>query len=212
MEEKTCTLCGETKLVTEFYKRKGYNYRSACKKCENKISRDYYSQNKDGYYEQRKEYLKQYRENNREKARQYNKEYRQKNLEKVKKQIYEIDKRRSREDKLYRLKRCVRSNIKNSFVRKKFSKKLNTQEILQCDINFFVNYLLQTFKNNYGCEWDKIEKVHIDHIIPLATAHTEEEVYRLCHYSNLQLLKEKDNLAKNSKLQYNIEEYKKEME
>ena len=64
------------------------------------------------------------------------------------------------------------------------------------DFEYFYKHLLQTYKNNYGCEWDNIEKIHIDHVIPLAAAHTEEDVKKLCHYTNLQLLKEKDNLYK----------------
>ena len=43
-------------------------------------------------------------------------------------------------------------------------------------MEFFVEYLLQTFKNNYGYEWNKVEPVHIDHIIPLKYANNEKEV------------------------------------
>ena len=67
----------------------------------------------------------------------------------------------------------------------------------------FINHLLETFKNNYGYKWDGIEKVHIDHIIPLATAKTKEEVIKLCYYTNLQLLKAKDNIEKGNKLNWN---------
>lgn len=70
----------------------------------------------------------------------------------------------------------------------------------------FVKHLLTTFINNYGYEWDGKEPVHIDHIIPLATAKTEEEVIELCYYTNLQLLKAKDNLKKSCKLDFNKKE------
>lgn len=69
----------------------------------------------------------------------------------------------------------------------------------RCDLDFFVNYLLETYKKNYGVEYDNKEKVHIDHITPLSTAKTEEDVIKLCHYSNLQLLKAEDNLKKSNK-------------
>ena len=71
-----------------------------------------------------------------------------------------------------------------------------------------MEHLLQTFKSNYGYEWDKVEPVHIDHIIPLATAKTEEDIIKLCHYTNLQLLKAKDNLRKNAKNDWRLDDVK----
>jgi hypothetical protein len=41
---------------------------------------------------------------------------------------------------------------------------------------------------------------HIDHIIPLASAKDEDEIYKLCHYTNLQPLWWFDNLSKGSKM------------
>ena len=43
--------------------------------------------------------------------------------------------------------------------------------------------------DNHG-EW------HIDHILPLASAKDDEEVFKLCHYTNLQPLWAEDNLIK----------------
>ena len=83
-------------------------------------------------------------------------------------------------------------------------KNKKTSEILGCDLEYFANYLLQTFKNNYGYDWDGKEKISIDHIVPLATAKTEEEVIKLCHYTNLQLLKAEDNLQKGDKLNWEL--------
>ena len=45
---------------------------------------------------------------------------------------------------------------------------------------------------NHGKLW------HIDHIVPLATAETEEDLYKLFHYTNLQPLLVQDNLKKSS--------------
>ena len=85
-------------------------------------------------------------------------------------------------------------------------KRLTGAEIIRTYLDFFVKHLLETYKNNYGVEWDGIEKVHIDHIIPLASACTPSEVETLCHYKNLQLLKAKDNLRKNSKLDWRLDD------
>ena len=45
--------------------------------------------------------------------------------------------------------------------------------------------------------WDNI---HLDHIKPLATAKTEEDVILLNHYTNFQPLLAKDNLNKGKKI------------
>ena len=91
-----------------------------------------------------------------------------------------------------------------SFRRRGLQKKGKTEEIVGCDFKMFNDYLLNTFKNNYGYEYDGKEEVHVDHIIPLATATTEEEIIKLCHYTNLQLLKAKDNLDKKDKLDWQL--------
>ena len=67
-----------------------------------------------------------------------------------------------------------------------------------------MEHLRKTFKDNYGYDWDGQEDVHIDHIIPLATANNEEEVLKLCHYTNLQLLKPEDNMSKQDKLDWKL--------
>ena len=90
------------------------------------------------------------------------------------------------------------------FKKNKYKKNSKTHNIIGCDYDFFVNYLLKTFKNNYGYEYNNDENVQIDHIIPLSTANSVEEVIKLNHYTNLQLLKEEDNRKKSNKLDWRI--------
>ena len=54
-------------------------------------------------------------------------------------------------------------------------------------------------------EFEDLKNVHIDHIIPMSTAKSEEEVIKLNQYTNLQLLKAEDNLEKSDKLNWKLE-------
>lgn len=229
MEKKLCKKCGIEKEFDNFRIKnvngKKYLY-SYCKECEREINKEYIEKHKI----QRKEYMNKYRKENRkklniqrnilrknnvektrflnnesykrnkEKRLKHNKEYRIKNRNKINQQV--LNKKRN--DYIFRLKCQTRNVLLNSFKRNGKIKSEKTEKILGCDLEYFVNYLLQTFKNNYGYEWGKKEPVHIDHIIPLATAKTEEEVIKLNHYTNLQLLKAEDNLHKGTKLDYTL--------
>ena len=68
---------------------------------------------------------------------------------------------------------------------KLFCSKLKRENI------YWENYGLYNGELNYG--WD------IDHIIPISTAKTEEEIIKLNHYTNLQPLWRFDNLSKGKK-------------
>lgn len=147
---------------------------------------------------------KVYREIHKDKDKENHKKYYENHKNKIIARTTEYGKQRRKQDKIYKFKCQVRHLIGLSFTRKGYIKSKKTEEILGMDLLNFYNYLLRTFKNNYGYEWDGIESVHIDHIIPLSMAKTEKEVISLCHYTNLQLLKAKDNLQKQDKTDYKI--------
>ena len=56
----------------------------------------------------------------------------------------------------------------------------------------------------FDMSWSNVlnGEIHIDHIIPLDSAKIEEDIYRLCHYTNLQPLWAEDNLSKGCKLNW----------
>lgn len=150
-----------------------------------------------------KNYERKYNEEHIEEKRIRDIKWRRENKERVR--IYQQkDYERRKNDPILRLQRNIRNLINDSFNKHKYGKNKHTEEILGCKVDEFILHLLETFKSNYGYEWDKIEPVHIDHIIPLATAKTEEDVIRLCHYTNLQLLKAKDNMSKSDKLDWKL--------
>lgn len=71
-------------------------------------------------------------------------------------------------------------------------------EVLGCTYDELRKYMEAKF--SVGMSWGNMHLWHIDHIIPLATANTLDEVYKLNHYSNLQPLWALDNLKKNARL------------
>lgn len=147
-----------------------------------------------------KEQKRKYREEHSDELRAYFKKYRNEHKEELRAYL----KNKAENDPMYVLKLKVRRTIYDSFKRKNYTKNSHTAQILGCDVNYFISYLLETFKNNYGYDWDNNEPVQIDHIIPLAIAETEDDIIKLCHYTNLQLLKAEDNRAKSDKLDFKI--------
>jgi len=108
-------------------------------------------------------------------------------------------KRRWNEDEIFAMKVRLRNLIRNSFRRggyKKFN--ISTEKIVGINYDEFKKYLESKFLD--GMSWDNIGEWHIDHIIPLSTAKSEQEIINLCYYTNLQPLWEKDNLKKSDKM------------
>lgn len=163
---------------------------------------------KDEYYADHEKYLEKNRANyhkHREKRAEWKRTYYQENKTEIQKKKLAYTIKRLANDPIFKLKEQTRTLIRNSFKRTGYKKGTKTEEILGCDFNVFVEYLLGTWQANYGTEWNG-EPYHIDHIIPLATAKTEQDVIELCHYTNLQLLKPEDNQSKSDKLEWQISE------
>ena len=135
--------------------------------------------NKKAYYEANKENIIN-------KVKSYQKE----NLDK----INSYQKERLKTDILFKLKTNIKNLIGNSIRNSGFKKLSKTEQILGCTYDDFKLHLESKFELwmnwdnrglyngelNYG--WD------IDHITPLDSAITEEDVIRLNHYTNLQPL------------------------
>lgn len=184
-----------------YQKKYRENNKEILKEKQKEYHKRWYAKNKETKLLKNKEWLASHKEQRTLKI----KEWETKNHDRILQQKLKRRKERLKEDSVYKLKTQTRDVIKKSFRGVLKGKRGKTTEILGCDLDFFVKYLLETYKNNYGVEWDRVEKVHIDHIIPLATAKTKEDVIELCRYTNLQLLKAKDNLKKSSKMDWRLE-------
>ena len=174
--------------------------------CWAKERKAYYQKNKEKLITQQREYqklntdkIKQYVEDNREIINKRNQDYYILNKEKIniQKTLYHNEKMKT--DNLYKITYNIRRNITISIKNKGYTKKSKTTDILGCTFEEFKSHIESKFlpwmswenKGLYNGElnhgWD------IDHIIPISSATTEEEVIKLNHYSNLQPLCSKIN-------------------
>lgn len=127
------------------------------------------------------------------------KRHRHNNPERAKEIYNKSVKKRKENDPLFRLVCIVRSSLSKNLKRFNINKKDKTSDILGCSFEEFKNYLESKFEPwmtwenrglyngepNYG--WD------IDHMIPLSSGKSEEEILRLSNFINLQPLCSKIN-------------------
>lgn len=204
METKICSKCKIEKEICEFNKKnvnkKGVQfYKSRCKKCQNedeKIKRDnnpekykiWYDKNR----EERNKWRAEYYENNKEKIRERNKKY-----DKNKSLKFMV---KYHNDPIKKLRHILSCRMRDLLKLKSFKKKQLFNETLGCSPEFLKEYIEKKFVGDMSWENHGLYGWHIDHIIPLSSANTEEEVYKLCHYTNLQPLWAEDNLKKSNKI------------
>ena len=83
-----------------------------------------------------------------------------------------------------------------------FTRKSSVVDYLGCNIEFLKQHLEKQFKT--GMTWENYgygkEKWNMDHKIPVASAKSVEEMYILCHYSNLQPMWQPENIKKSNKI------------
>ena len=113
--------------------------------------------------------------------------------------LSEYTKTRTSTDPLFKLSRNLRSRLYSALKYQRQanykSSKPSTQDMIGCTFEFFKEYIENLFKPDMT--W---YNVHIDHIIPLASATTEEELIGLMHYTNCQPLWPIENLSKGCRL------------
>jgi hypothetical protein len=218
---KTCKDCRIEKSTDDFFKSKSNKdgYYNDCKVCYEE-KRKTYSKNyfmSDVTKERRKTYSKNHimsdvtkeKRNNRrfkkyyeniELSREINriarKKQRDKNRSEVnrKRRIYYMYKMKT--DPLFKIKKNIRNRIWK--YTKSIGKSKKTFDIVGITAENLKTYLENQFISNMT--WENYGVWHIDHRIPLDSAKTEDEIYKLCHYTNLQPMWGIDNVKKGSKI------------
>jgi hypothetical protein len=152
---------------------------------------------------------RQYRIKNADAIRERRKLYRAKNTAKIKlaKQKYGAENRdkiakalaeRRARNPIVRLANSMRRSIRR-YLDAGQKGEMSSFEIIGCSKDDLRKHLESNFRRgmtwqNYGSYW------HIDHIVPLISAKSPEEVKRLCHWTNLQPLTAFENISKGSKM------------
>ena len=167
---KICKHCNKEKSLENFYHHKGI-----CKECTLNQNKKWKDENKFKTSETAKKWYYKTKEDRRDLKANYCRE-------------------RRKNDEFFRVSSAIRNLIRNSIKRKGFRKTSKSYEILGCSFDEFKTHIESKFEpwmnwDNYGkfngelnYGWD------LDHIIPINSAKTEEDVIRLNHYTNFQPL------------------------
>jgi hypothetical protein len=133
-------------------------------------------------------------------VKQYNLEYNARPIVKLSRRIknIEYEKQRMKDDPVYKLRRTLSSKISQAITGSGYTKRAKAFDVLGVSYKFVRNYLERQFQE--GMSWDNYGEWQIDHIKPMSSAKTEQDVIDLNHYTNLQPLWSKENREKNNKI------------
>lgn len=211
---KKCKKCFEVKLLSDFYRGKLQKdgFRTKCKACENKAENEHRKKPEVILQRNRTRTARlamPVKPGQKRKATEFSAE--------KKAEIYQRhlvwkaknpDKYRDRKKKdhcrpLVKFQNGVRASIHKALNKKGFLKTSRTTQILGCDWIQFKEHIEKQFLS--GMDWNLMgAKIHIDHITPISTAKTEDEVIALNHFTNLRPMWAVENLKKSNKITHLI--------
>ena len=187
--EKTCTKCGESKLLSEYHKKKAgkYGRDSKCKLCKKAYNKKYRKS------ESAKKALKKYRETG--KYIETKKKYEKSEAGKVTKKKYQTSekgrawykswqKNRRQTDPSYKLHRNLRSGFHRWI--KGNRKTCRTEQYVCCTYKELLDHLESQFEE--GMTWENHGEWQIDHFKAQSRFDPtiEEEAFKCWHWTNLQ--------------------------
>lgn len=111
-------------------------------------------------------------------------------------------KKRYANDPVFAMKHAMRRTVSTALRRAGFIKKQSSIKIVGCTPAELKKHIEMQFLQ--GMSWDNRRNWHIDHIVPLSSAKTEDELLALCHFTNLRPLWAEDNQKKSSQLTHLI--------
>jgi len=180
-------LCEKQKIYAEAHKEM-YNEYKKKYWIDNKDRlkanfKTWYEKNKEEYLKKCSEYgkLNRDRDRDRERVRKYN--------------SYQKDAK-------FKIESNLRSRITQALIKQDTTKKETFLKLVGCDMETLKNHLESKFLD--GMTWENKGRHgwHIDHIIPVSGLDLtiEENIVKICHYTNLQPLWASDNIKKGNKI------------
>lgn len=187
-------------------KEKRKAYREANKEKIKEYKAKYRQENKEKikeyntkYRQENKDWVKEtaakYREKNKDVANEYAAKYRENNKETIREYARVYNYNRRHNDNNFRLRKNISRLILLGIRNRGYTKKSKTFDILGCTFDVFKEHIESLWepwmtwenyglfeKGKYNVGWD------IDHIIPISSGVTEEEILCLNHYTNLKPL------------------------
>lgn len=202
----SCNKCGENNPISHYPKNKGgkLGIKRICKKCTSSYRKNYSIVNKGELQEYNKSYYIENKIDLLNKIKIYSSLNRDK--------INNRTKSKYHSNFNIKLHRNTRKTISNAFKTHNTVKSCRTIDILGCSIEEFKIYIESKFENwmnwnNYGNPIDNIYELNktwdLDHVIPISTATTKEDIIRLNNYTNFQpMCSFKNRWIKSNKLIY----------
>jgi len=171
---RQCTRCKLTKPLSEFYSG---GRRSDCGECCRAMQN-----------EKNKCPARKARQKARDERRRQDPDYYRKQAE--------WQRRRAENDPAYRIKTRAKAAVVGGFSRRGWTKRSRTHELLGCSFEEFLSHLVSLAYGGMTVEDILSDRVELDHVVPISSAATVEDVERLSHFSNFQPLWKNDNREK----------------
>lgn len=204
-----CIMAGQEQPISNFQKDNSQVDRlnrhcSDCKRRFSKLDRQKYGgkrRSQEAEYRQtpsRKESDRKHYQKHRQELAQKEKLRRPSHREDINRRARD----RRQRDPLERVKASLRTRLSQIIRQRSLEKTYKLYQYIGCTFRELQACIEKQFQS--GMSWDNygngLTKWNIDHIIPLSSAITVEDIYKLCHYTNLQPLWQPDNARKGNRM------------
>jgi Skp family chaperone for outer membrane proteins len=200
---KYCNKCNTEKPLSEFHKRRARacGVVSTCKECKSKSEKIRYLSKRSEILNKKRSYNDANREKINTRQREYNeknKTLRKKYAEANREEINRKRRERLANDPLFNLQDRLRRRTNYAFQIMGYTKTGKTEVLLGAPWDVVKTHIERQFKK--GMSWENRGEWEIDHITPLCSAKTKEDVITLSNYINLQPLWKSENRSKSGKI------------